>query len=361
MMIFPKETLSHSEFDFGFIGEAEKPLVEFLIMLNNSNCDFNKIDGLAWRDGEEIKINEPFGFNHDLNSLPYPAYHLLNLSAYRMPNTDNNVVSLFLSRGCPYNCSFCFRNPQLKKVRFKTVDRIIDEIGYMVERFSISSINFVDETISLKKEYFLEFCEKLAAKKWNLEWQSPTRVTSIDDDIVRAAKKAGCHTFRLGIESGSEEILKIINKNTTLKSVKTAVELCKKYKIKTVGYFIIGYLGETNETIMQTIKFAKSLSPDYVAFFPATPMPATELCTECEKAGHIPKDYWSDFVIGNTSDPLPFIFPDAGIWTAKAYREFYFSPSYIFKQIRNIKSSKDLSNKIKIAFRLFFMKFKRES
>lgn len=361
MMIFPLETLSHPEFDYGFIGEAEGPLVDFLNILKNGSNDFKQINGLVWRSGKDIIVNEPFGFNRDLDSLPYPAYHLLRLSAYRMPNAKDNVVSLFLSRGCPFNCSFCFRNPQLKKVRFKSVNRIIDEIGYMVERFSVSSINFVDETISLNKEYFLEFCDRLAAKKWNLEWQSPTRVSSIDEDIVGAAKKAGCHTFRLGIESGSEVILKKINKNISIKDTLTAVSLCRKYGIKTVGYFIIGYLGETKETVKQTINFAIKLSPDFVAFFPATPMPATKLCLESEQALLIPKDYWRDFVIGNRHDALPFIFPDADKWTSLAYKRFYFSPSYIIRQIKYIKSFEDLLNKIKIAYRLFYMKFKRGS
>jgi radical SAM superfamily enzyme YgiQ (UPF0313 family) len=244
-------------------------------------------------------------------------------------------------------------------VRFKSLDKAIEEIAHIVKKHNIGSINFVDETISLKKEYFIEFCERLKLKELGLEWQAPTRVTSIDEDIVRAAKEAGCHTFRLGIESGSDQILEKINKGINTRKSQEAVGLCRKHKIKTVAYFIIGYLDETEDTIKQTINFAKSIRPDYAAFFPATPMPATRLCQESEERGLIPKDYWRDFVLGRRSDSLPFIFPNAGAWTDKAYRQFYFSPRYIFRQIKRPEFYTNFFKNLKIAIKFLFMKFKR--
>jgi len=95
LMIFPEETLSFSEFDFGFIGEAEKPLVNFLSCFQKAGVDFSQIAGLVWKSENGIRINEPYGFNQELDSLPIPAYHLIDLAAYRMPNTNGNVISLF--------------------------------------------------------------------------------------------------------------------------------------------------------------------------------------------------------------------------------------------------------------------------
>lgn len=361
MMIFASETLSYPEFDYGFAGEAEKPFTGFLKALQDGSGDFSGIAGLVRKSDKGVIINESYGFNQDLDILPFPAYHLIDLSRYRMPNAKGNVISLFLSRGCPFNCGFCFRNPLLRKVRFKSIDRAIEEIGYMVEKHKVCSINFVDETISLKKSYFLEFCDKLISKKWDLEWQAPTRVNNIDEEIVSAAKKAGCHTFRLGIESGSDEILKKIDKGIDTASSREAVRLCRKYGIKTVSYFIIGYLGETEETIKQTIRFAKTIRPDYAAFFPATPMPETQLSRECEELRLIPKDYWRDFVLGRRNDSLPFIFPNAGGWVAKAYRQFYFSPLYILRKAGRVEFYKDFFKNLKIAINLWFMKFNRKS
>jgi radical SAM superfamily enzyme YgiQ (UPF0313 family) len=360
MMIFPKETLSYKEFDFGFIGEAEVPLTEFVAGFKKPKKLLSKIPGLIWKDKGKIKINKGLGFNHDLDKLPFPAYHLLDLSAYRMPNSRDNVVSLYLSRGCPFHCNFCYRNPLLQKVRFKSVDRAIEEIEFLVKKYNVKSINFVDETISLKKPYFLEFCRKLTAKKLKISWQSPTRVTAIDEEIVKAAKESGCHTFRFGIESGSNRILKVINKGITVEQSEKAIRLCQKYGIKSVAYFIIGYLEENEKTIRQTIGFAKKLKPDYAAFFPATPMPATDLCSQCEKEGLIRKHYWQKFVLGKTKQPLPFIYPNAGNWVAKAYRSFYFSPLYILRQMAKSEFYLNIGKNIIIAKNLFLMKFRRE-
>lgn len=130
-------------------------------------------------------------------------------------------------------------------------------------------------------------------------------------------------------------------------------------RIKVVAYFIIGYIGETEKTVRKTIRFACRLKPDFAAFFPATPMPGTRLCTEAENAGLVPKDYWRDFVLGKRGDALPFLIPDAGTWAARAYRRFCFSPAYLLRQLLALHSAKDLFGKARGAFNLLFMKFSR--
>ncbi|MBI2082691.1 MAG: B12-binding domain-containing radical SAM protein [Deltaproteobacteria bacterium] len=358
LTIFPKETLEYSEFDYAFSGEGEGPLVQFLDNLDSLNEA--EIPGFVWRKGDEIIANSDEAMNENLDVLPLPAYDLLDLDFYQMPNSDKRLISLYLSRGCPYKCGFCYRNPQLLQVRFKSVDRALEEIGLLVEKYGIKSINFVDETISIKKKWFLEFCEKLAAKNWDLKWQSPTRVTSIDEEIVKAAKKAGCHTFRFGLESGSPRILEKIDKHINLEATRRAVKLCRQYGIKTVGYFIVGYLDETPETIQETIRFAKALKLSYAAFFPATPMPNTALLYESEARGLVPKDYWRNFVLGKTLEPLPFVYPNAGDWAAKAYRSFYFSPKYVLRQMKEWDFYKKLPNNIRVAWDFLTMKYHRQ-
>jgi len=359
MMIFPEETLSYPEFDYGFIGEAERPLVQFLQSLENNTPDRAAIPGLVWREGEKVLMNRNYGFNEDLDALPFPAYHLLDLSKYQMPNAEGTVISLFLSRGCPFDCGFCYRNPQLRRLRFKSTKRAVEEIEHMIRNYSVTSINFVDEAITIQKDRFLDFCLKLKERKWDLEWQSPTRVSSIDEEIVIAAREAGCHAFRFGIESGNDKVLARINKAVTCEMSERALKLCRRHGIKTVGYFIIGYLGEDASTINQTIEFACRAHPDYAAFFPAIPMPRTRLCEECEAQGLIPKDYWRDFVLGKREDPLPFLFPNAGDLVAQAYRRFYFAPGHILSQMRTREFYRNFSKKLTFAFRLLFMRFKR--
>ncbi|MCP4625193.1 MAG: radical SAM protein [bacterium] len=352
LMLFPQETMSYDVFDFCFIGEAEEPLVRFMQTRLRKNPDWSAIPGLVWRNGSKIEANEPFGFNPDLNKLPAPAYNLLDLTAYTMPNTQKPVMSTNLSRGCPFSCSFCFRGPQLKIVRYKSIDKALNEIEHIVTTTSIRSINFVDETITLDKDYFLSFCNGLIFRNLNIEWQSPTRVNCLDDEILSAAKASGCHTLRLGVESGNDQILKNINKGITTEQSRRAVHMCRKHGIKTVTYFIIGYLDETEQTINNTIRFAKKLSPDFAAFFPATPMPGTKLHQQASERGLISENYWQDYVLGKRNDPVPYICPDAGRWTSKAYRAFYFSPGYIAAQLTNADFYKQLPRNIKIACKL---------
>ena len=359
MMIFPEETLSYSEFDYGFIGEAERPLVQFLRALQSGVLEGPAIPGFVWREGGKTVFNKTYGFNEDLDALPFPAYHLLDLSKYQMPNAKSTVISLFLSRGCPFDCGFCFRNPQLRRLRFKSVKRAVEEIGHMIRNYSATSINFVDEAITIRKDYFLELCARMKEQPWRIEWQSPTRVSSIDEEIVTAAKQAGCHTFRFGIESGSDKILAKINKVITCEMSERAITLCREYGIKSVGYFIIGYLGEDATTVRQTIDFACRIRPDYAAFFPAVPMPQTQLCEECEAGGLIPKNYWRDFVLGKRDDPLPFLMPDAGDLVVRAYKRFYFSPASIFSVLKRKEFYRHFLKNVFFGIRLLFLKFKR--
>ncbi len=359
LMIYPEETLGYEEFDFGFIGEGEKPLAEFLKQAKDQRFDPTVIQGLVYRQDSAIRTTMPWGLNPNLDDLPFPAYHLLDIDNYTMPNTGSNVITLYLTRGCPYNCGFCFRNDQLKDVRYKSVDRAIEEITYMVNRFGVRSINFVDEIITLKKRYFLEFCEKLSAANLGIEWQAPTRVNCVDDEIVKAAKASGCHTFRFGLESGSQEVLQRIEKPLKIEQSINALALCRKYGIKTVGYFIIGYLDETPKTMRETINFAKAHCHNYAAFFPATPMPGTQLYIESQERGIVPKDYWRKFVLGTINEPIPFVHPDAGEWTARAYREFYFNLPYMLRQLMTVAFWRRAPEHFVVAWRFLNMKFQR--
>ncbi len=358
MSIFPEETLSYPEFDYGFAGEAELPLLEFLDGIENDNLEPDGIKGLIYRSGKGVRTN-PAGFNEDITDLPFPAYELGDLDQYTLPNTNGRLVSLYLTRGCPYTCGFCFRSDNLLKMRYKSLDRVMEEITYMVENHNVRSINFVDETISLHKNYFLEFCARMAEKNWDLVWQAPTRVNCIDEDIVKAAKASGCHTFRFGLESGNAEILANIDKKIDKEQSVKALRLCKKYGIKTIGYFIVGYVNETPATMRETIDYAKALNVDYAAFFTATPMPGTRLFHECAEKGIVDKNYWRDFVLGKTKEPLNLLVPDADVWLGKAYREFYFRPRYIFAQMMTLTFWQNLKQNIVIAASMLFSSHKR--
>lgn len=356
MVIFPTETMTYSYIDYGVCGEGEQPMLELLKAIENKG-DISRIAGLAYRRNGKVVING-IARNDNLDSLPWPAYHLLPLERYEMVNTGK-IVCMFTTRGCPYKCTFCFRNPILDKVRKRDPVKVVDEIEHVNKEYGIKYFNFVDETITLYKEHIGEICEDIVRRKLKISYQSPTRVNHVDEELLRKMKRSGCETLRFGVESGDEDILRIIDKRIRLEDSRKAFRLCRKIGIKTVGYFMIGYIGETEETIKKTIQFAKELNPDYPTFFPATPMPNTRLFDMAVDRGLVDKNYWSDFVLGKRKDPLPFIFPDAGDYAVKAYKEFYFRPSYIMKTLLRKETYHNLSKFSKAAFNLFKMRYKR--
>ncbi|OGX15660.1 MAG: hypothetical protein A2166_02705 [Omnitrophica WOR_2 bacterium RBG_13_41_10] len=359
MMIFPRETLSYDFIDYGIVGEGEYALNELLFTLEKGG-NFRNIRGAIYRDNNEIVVNEP-AIVKDLDQLPIPAYHLLPLERYEMPNTGKKLASLITIRGCPFKCGFCYRSPLSFFIRKRNPIKVVDEIEYLYRTYGIRDINFVNESITLDKQHLVSICQEIIRRDLKIEWQSPARVDQVDESLLKIMKESGCRTLRFGVESGNDEILRIINKKTTLLKIEKAFFLCNKIGIDTVAYFIIGYLGETEATIKQTIAFSKKIRPTYAAFFPATPMPQTALFESSVRAGLIDKEYWRDFTLSRRSDGLPFLVPEAGDWVVKAYRTFYFRPIYILKNLRKISSWKSFKKYCLGALALLKMRFKRKA
>ncbi|MFH1905650.1 MAG: radical SAM protein [bacterium] len=357
MMIFPKETLSYEFIDYGIGGEGEYVLNELLLAIEKKG-GVSDIKGLIYRENERIIVNEP-AIVDDLDQLPIPAYHLLPLERYEMVNTGNKLVSLITIRGCPYKCGFCYRSPISRIIRKRDPLKVVDEIEYFYEKYGIKEINFVNESITLGREHLKRICQEILKRNLKINWQSPARVDQVTEELLRLMKESGCQVLRFGVESGNQNILDIIDKRTTLSQIETAFSLCNKIGIETVAYFIIGYLGETEETIKETIALARKISPTYATFFPATPMPQTSLFAFSVQAGLVEGDYWRDFTLGKRNDSLPFLFPGAGEWVVKAYRSLYFRPSYILKSLKKINSWKNLKKYSLAAWALLKMKFKR--
>ncbi len=151
--------------------------------------------------------------------------------------------------------------------------------------------------------------------------------------------RAGCIRLRYGIESGDENILKLMNKKIDLKQAKEVFRMTNDEGIETFAYFMIGYAHETEATIKKTIRFSLELDPNLVMFTVVTPLPQTPLYDLAKNEGFLTSDYWREFTVGKRTDQrIPYFVPDAERWTKKAYTKFYFRPKYIFGQLRKIRS-----------------------
>lgn len=283
--IFPEETLQNLCVDFVVFGEGEHSLLELVNTLKDKK--FKKIKGLAFKDKQGIKINPPRPLIKDLDDLPFPARHLLELDKYPLRDTEGNLMATIMSsRGCPYGCTYCFKGIFGRRYRIRSAENVVDELEQVKNKFGINSFYFIDDLFTFDKKRVFEIVRLIQKRGLNLTWQCLSRVDQVTPQMLKEMRKAGCNRIHFGIESGNEKILKAINKQITIGQVKKAIKWCKKVGIYSKGYFMIGLPGDDKKTIKQTIDFSvklASLGLDEAMFSLTTPFPGSALWE------HVPK------------------------------------------------------------------------
>jgi len=352
--IYPQETLNFPEVDFLVLGEGEEPIKDLLDNLNQTE-NLYKLKGIAFKDGDKIVNPGPRELIQDLDSLPFPARHLVPNQKYSSVLSENNpVTTMFSSRGCPFQCLFCNRAHLGKVFRARSAKSIVDEMEEC-KKMSIGEIFIYDDTFTVDRQRVLDICSEIKKRGLAINWDIRARVDTVDEKILTEMKTAGCQRIHYGVEAGTQKILNVLRKGITLKQAKTAFRLTKKIGIQTLAYFMIGSPQETKEDILQTIKFAKKIKPDFVCFSITTPYPSTDLYTLGLKEKILPYDYWQKFAQNPKPDFISFIWEEKlsreELFSLfkKSYRSFYLRPSYIVQKIFQLKSAKDLASKAKAA------------
>jgi len=322
--------------DLCIVGEPETTFNELLGSLNEKEPALNRIQGLIYRDGNDFQINPSRPLLEDLDSLPLLDRGLLKNERYRLPHNNKPFTLINTARGCPYPCTYCIVNTYYgRKVRRRSLHRILQEIRICREKFGIQEFLFWEEVFSLDKTFVHEFCQALIDNRWDIRWAATTRVTALDGETLALMRRAGCYLVGLGIESGCQSILDRARKKQTLEDIRRAVVLARHAKIQTMGHFIFGLPGETKETAEQTIRFMLDLDLDYMQCYCAVPYPKTELGELAKTRGWICSEKWSDYDFGGNSilhtDTLSR--EDVNYFRRKAFRRFYFRPGYIFKKV----------------------------
>jgi radical SAM superfamily enzyme YgiQ (UPF0313 family) len=365
MDLYPFETMSHKEIDFGLSGEAINTLPEFLRCLENGKT-YTHIPGLYWREDGVLKYNPADFHTVDFNLYPFPARHLLPNEVYHsFVSQRKNFTIMLTQTGCPYRCKFCaisaikkYRRPAYRKRSWENVVKEIEQCYY---DFGIREIDIFDATFFIDKERDIKICQEIRKRGIKIEWTCRSRVDVVDEDVLKEAAKAGCRMIFWGIESGSQEVLDAVNKDIKLEQTIYAIKTAKKYGIRNLGFLMIGNPGDTEERIYQTVKFAKKLHLDYVQICRTIAKPSTELHEELIK--HTGYDYWREFILGKVGEeriPVP--------WSSLsqkrveqllkwAYYSFYFRPAYIFSTLMKIKSLDELFRYIKVGFRMLMHYF----
>lgn len=343
MTAVPVETLKrYKAIDIGVIGEGEEVLKNLLYTLDKKRS-LKKVSSLAIRDGTEIVITGNRGFIQNLDSLPLPAWDLFpNFpSGYRPAlNTFKKLPAahLFTSRGCSGTCLFCDRSVFGRVTRMHSAKKMMEMVEYMATNYGISEIQFYDDNIALFPERLEQFCKALIKSKLNVSWTCQARCDMLSERKLKLMKKAGCWQIGLGIESGSDKILKMLRKGETKKLMKKAVELTNKAGIEAKGYFILGSPGETKETLRETVNFILSVPLTYVHTTFFTPYPGSAAFWIAEKYGIFKhKNNWSKIGHGT----IESIFIPSGLTreylektAAQIFRRFYFRPKIILYHLK---------------------------
>jgi anaerobic magnesium-protoporphyrin IX monomethyl ester cyclase len=298
--VVPTEFLEEAKnVDIVAIGEGEYTILD-IVRFFEGKKKIDDIEGIAHRMEGKVVLNSPRPFNENLDELPYPAYHLVDMEQYLSPKMieyrsfQSRALSMITSRGCPFNCSFCSVHLHMGKTfRAHSVDYVVDHIEHLVNKYRVKTIYFEDDNLTFDIKRFEAICDKIIERDIKFQWETPNGVRAdyLTLELLKKMKKTGCQSVFVGIESGDQYVLdNIIGKSLKLKNVIKFAEMCKKIGLKTGAFYIIGFPGETKETMRNTVKFALMMKRKYdvgMHLLFATPSYGTRLYEECTTKGYI--------------------------------------------------------------------------
>jgi len=354
--IYPEEAIRLPEVDFLVLGEGEITFSELLQKIGNYE-ELKRVKGIVFKHDDKI-VNTGFrGFIEDLDSLPFPARHLTPYKKYySLIAKRNPITTMFTSRGCPYRCLFCHRPHMGKKFRARSAENVVEEVEECVN-MGIHEILIYDDTFNINKQRVLDICNLIKERGLDIYFDIRARIDRINKEMLVALKEAGCVRIHYGVESANQRILEILRKDITVEQAEKVFKMTKDVGIETLAYFMIGNPTETRDEILNTIKFAKKLKPDYCHFSVTAPFPATPLYELGLKKG-VFNDYWKEFAANPTKDFVPQLWEenlgrDELIKLLEyAYKSFYIRPSYVFKKILKVRSFNEFKRKAKAGLML---------
>lgn len=339
----PADTLKESLFDIGVVGEGDDTIVEIA-----QNKPWEIIKGIVYRKGNEIMVNQPRDLIQSLDSLAMPAWNLYEIHKYhssKLTSRKNPVGAIETSRGCVFGCIYCNKSIFGRRFRFKSPERVLAEIEYMLNK-GFNEIHVWDDNFVTNLDRAKKVCKMIIEKKLKFSWclACGVRVDCVDKEFLELAKKAGCYAVYFGVETGDAEIMKRIDKGITLDKARIAFKLAKESDLETVGFFMIGLPGETIESMEKTINFATELDPDYAKVTITVPYPSTKLYSYLEEKGLIKNRDWDKYNFHTPSkvyDHETLDWETLNRYYDLFYKRFYFRPKYLIRRIiKGIKSGR---------------------
>lgn len=320
----PEEMLEETRARAVLRGEPETTVREIC-----SGLPFSEVRGITWRDGDKVVHNQdqkPV----QMELLPLPAFHLLPMHQYHYEMLGRNFTLFEMSRGCASKCTFCLLKTYGVGVRKKSVERLVAEVEYGVKNFGIKTAYFMDLEFTVLRKQVVEFCKILIEKKLDFTWCCQTRLDLVDEELLALMKKAGCRLIHTGVEAGSEEVLRVVDKGITMPQIEKGMRLIHQAGIETACFFIMGFPESGKDEMGNIVRLAKRLSPTYALFHVAAPYPGTRLY---EQVKNDPNIRFSDGSLFPEAIEGRFTLPELKAMTRKAYLSYYLRPSYVWARL----------------------------
>ncbi len=302
--------------DYVINGEGEKAMAELA-----AGASLDSIQGLVYRNGSEIKDNGVRTDLCELDSLPFPAYNMLDgfpktfqPPLFNYPRFPS--ATMISSRGCPYQCSYCDRSVFRKSFRYNSADYLYEQMAFLRKEFNIRHIFFYDDLFTFHRKRIEEFCGLMLKKPLHMTFNCAVRVGHIDDDLLKMLKAAGCWMVSIGMESGDPGLLARHKSNMKLEEVKSAVKSIQRCGIRVKGLFMMGLPGETEQSIRKTADFIETLELDDVNMTKFTPFPGSPIYKTVREEGEFKEDW-------ELMNCMNFVFVPHGIASGERLDELY--------------------------------------
>jgi len=347
MTIYPTESLSWDCLDITAVGDGEDTLLELCERLEGGDEPWDVPGTAARRPNGEVVLNPPRPINHDLDRFPFPAFDLMPMDRYHCLTVLKPMATMVTSRGCPWHCGYCSQ-VYSEKLRFRSIDAVVEEMAWLEKTWGIREIVMFDETFTIGKERMLRFAEEVRRRDLKVRFNIRARVDTVDREVLAALKGAGLRSIHMGVEAGTDRMLKIMNKGITREMCERAFRIAREVGIETRGYFMLGYPDATVNDLQSTIDFSCELGLDWASFSVATILPATELYDIARDRGYVSGDPWLDYT-HNGGGTLPqletetFSAEDLRKWRTKAYASFYLRPDLLKRKLSKTESREELT------------------
>jgi anaerobic magnesium-protoporphyrin IX monomethyl ester cyclase len=360
---FPFEAAQLPEFDSIVVGEGEYAFTDLVKALDTGG-DITAILGVYTKESIEKHVgvhyerdrrflpgvNVPAAYVDDIDDVPFPNREFIRHTSYHSTvGVSDHLATIITTRGCPYLCTFC--NVPYKKYRQRDFDRILDEVQECLD-MGYDEFHFYDDLFNITAKKVTEFCEAILRRNMKFVWDFRGRVNAVTYDSLVIAKKAGLRQISFGVETGSDEGLKLLRKGTKIKQVRNAFEWCRKLGIRAVADYMMGLPFEkTKQDVYNNLDFLISLDPDFAQFSILSLYPNTQVFDEAVEKGMIDADRWRNFSLN------PYKNMTVDHWTEfmnveelsdlhkECYRRFYLRPKFVIRSVLETRSFQEFKVK----------------